>query len=436
MSSYDSTVDPRARDDSKVDVYRKISWRIMPFIVFCYLCAYLDRVNVGFAKLQMLSDLKFSDAVYGFGAGIFFIGYFFFEVPSNLALHKIGARRWIARILITWSIISALTLLVKTPTQFYLVRFLLGVAEAGFSPGIMLYLTYWFPAKKRGFALGLYYIAIPLAGVVGGPASGWILHSFAHSSTMAGWQWLFLLEALPAFFAGFAVLVLMVDRPHDARWLTEAQKHEVTTAIALEDAQKTEHGNAKAFLKDRNIWKLCAVYFCQIIGLYGISFWLPSIIKDSGIRDVEVIGWLSAIPYLVSVPVIVLTGMSADRFRSRRMHFSVALVIGAAAFAASGAVTGQPMWTVVALSVAASGILSALSLFWGIPSAFLAGTSAAIGIAAINCIGNLAGFVSPYMVGLLNVWTHDNRFGLYAVAVSMALGAVFVRSISGKLADR
>ena len=206
---------------ARVDVYRKITWHIMPFIVVCYLCAYLDRVHVGFAKLQMLADLQFSDSIYGLGAGIFFIGYFIFEVPSNLILHRVGARRWIARIMVTWAIISAATLFVSTPTEFYIVRFLLGVAEAGFSPGIMLYLTYWFPAKKRGFALGFYYIAIPLAGLVGGPLSGWILETLAHSTVMKGWQWLFLLEALPALVAGIAVLFIMVDRPEQAKWLTD-----------------------------------------------------------------------------------------------------------------------------------------------------------------------------------------------------------------------
>jgi D-galactonate transporter len=425
-----------AAPSARTDVYRKIGWRIMPFIVLCYLCAYLDRVNVGFAKLQMLTDLHISDAVYGFGAGIFFIGYFIFEVPSNLMLQRVGARRWIARIMITWAIISALTLLVKTPMQFYVARFFLGVAEAGFSPGIMLYLTYWFPAKKRGFALGVYYIAIPLSGVVGGPLSGWILGAFSQSTVMAGWQWLFLIEAIPALIAGMAVLALMVDRPTQAKWLTDEEKALVTSEIDREDAQKTTHHSIGAALSDRQIWKLCAVYFCQIIGLYGISFWLPSIIKDSGLSDITTIGWLSAVPYLVAVPAIILTGMSSDRFRSRRMHFSVALVIGSLGFAASGYVGQHPTLAVIWLCVAAAGILSALSLFWSIPSAFLAGTSAAVGIAGINCVGNLAGFVSPYMVGWLNVTTHDNRMGLYAVAGFMLVGAVLVRTISGKLADR
>lgn len=420
----------------RFDVYRKITWRIMPFIVLCYLCAYLDRVNVGFAKLQMMNDLKFTDAIYGLGAGIFFIGYFIFEVPSNLILHKVGARRWIARIMITWAIISAATLFVQTPTQFYVVRFLLGVAEAGFSPGIMLYLTYWFPAKKRGFALGFYYIAIPLAGVVGGPLSGWILDAFGTSSVMRGWQWLFLLEAIPSLVAGIAVLFLMVDKPEQAQWLTTEEKRAVVEEIKREDSAKTTHASSGSFIADSRLWKLCIVYFCQIIGLYGISFWLPSIIKNAGITDNTMIGWLSAIPYFIAIPAIILSGISADRFRSRRMHFSVALVIGAIGLAFSGYVGKDPTLAVIGLSIGTAGTLSALSLFWGIPTAFLAGTSAAAGIAAINCIGNLAGFVSPYMVGWLNDVTGNVKIGLYAVAAFMVLGAILVRMLSAKFADQ
>ncbi|OWY26575.1 MFS transporter [Herbaspirillum robiniae] len=420
----------------RFDVYRRISWRIMPFIVLCYLCAYLDRVNVGFAKLQMMNDLQFSDAIYGLGAGIFFIGYFIFEVPSNLILHKVGARVWIARIMITWAVISAATLFVQTPTQFYVARFLLGVAEAGFSPGIMLYLTYWFPARKRGFALGFYYIAIPLAGVVGGPLSGWILDAFSQSAVMRGWQWLFLIEAIPSLVAGIAVLFLMVDKPEQAQWLSSEEKRQVIEEIRREDSAKTTHESSASFLRDSRLWKLCLVYFCQIIGLYGVSFWLPSIIKGSGITDNTTIGWLSAIPYLVAIPAIIITGITADRYRSRRMHFSVALVIGALGLAFSGYIGRDPTLAVIGLSVGTAGTLSALSLFWGIPSAFLAGTSAAAGIATINCVGNLAGFVSPYMVGWLNDATGNVKIGLYAVGAFMVLGAILVRMISAKFADQ
>ncbi|MGU3537988.1 MFS transporter [Methylobacterium sp. A54F] len=425
----------RARP-AETNVYRKITWRIMPFIVICYLCAYLDRVNVGFAKLQMMSDLGFSDAVYGFGAGVFFIGYFIFEVPSNLALHKLGARVWIARIMITWAIISALTLFVTTPLQFYVARFFLGLAEAGFSPGIMLYLTYWFPARKRGFALGFYYIAIPLAGIVGGPVSGLILQHFDGSTVMKAWQWLFLLEAAPSLLAGIAVLFLMVDKPDQATWLTDAEKAEVNAELRREEGDKIVHASSMDFLKDARIWKLSGVYFMTIIGLYGISFWLPSVVKDSGIKDVALIGWLSAVPYLVAVPCIILTGISADRTRRRRIHFSAALAIGALGLAMAGYVGQSPAAAVFWLSVGTAGMLSALSLFWGVPCAFLAGTSAAAGIATINCIGNLAGFVSPYMVGGLNVLTGNPAIGLYAVAACMLAGAVLMRIIPAALGDR
>jgi len=432
----ETTSQTSAHAGSKVDVYRRIAWRIMPFIIFCYLTAYLDRVNVGFAKLQMMQDLQFSDAIYGFGAGVFFIGYFFFEVPSNLILHRVGARIWIARIMITWSIISAAMLFVQTPMHFYIARFLLGVAEAGFSPGIMLYLTYWFPSKKRGLSLGLYYIAIPLAGVIGGPISGIIMATLKDSTVMANWQWLFLLEAIPSFIAGIAVLFLMVDKPAKATWLSDAQKQEVQNDLAREDAVKTEHASVRSFMGDRNIWKLTAVYFCQIIGLYGISFWLPSLIKQSGIQDVAYVGWISAIPYLLALPAIIISGMTADKTAKRRQHFSGALLIGALGFIACPLVGANPVLVVLALCVATAGVLSALSLFWGIPSAFLAGVSAAAAIAGINCMGNLAGFVSPYMVGWLNTFTGHTDTGLYAVAAFLTLGALLVWQVPKALADR
>jgi D-galactonate transporter len=430
------TLNPAVDVAARPDVYRRIAWRLMPFIVLCYCCAYLDRVNVGFAKLRMLSDLHFTDVTYGLGAGIFFVGYFFFEVPSNLLLHKFGARKWITRIMLSWGVISALTLFVHTPAQFYIARFMLGAAEAGFSPGIMLYLTYWFPAKKRGTALGFYYIAIPLAGIIGGPLSGIILHSFAQSPIMRDWQWLFLFEAIPSLIVGLAVLFFLTDRPEDARWLSQAEKHQVTSELAAEDRTRTVYAGIKQFLKDANIWKLTGVYFCQIVGLYGLSFWLPSIIKSTGIHDLATLGWISTVPYIVAIPAIIITGLSADRFRTRRLHFALALVVGAAGFAASGMFTLNLMLTVISLSVAAAGILSGLSLFWGVPTAFLAGTSAAVGIAFINSIGSLAGFVSPYMVGWLNMHTGNAKAGLFAVAAFMVLGALAVKAIPRQLGDR
>ncbi|PLZ01514.1 MFS transporter [Burkholderia sp. WAC0059] len=420
----------------QTDVYRKIAWRIMPLVVLCYIGAYLDRVNVGFAKLKMLSDLGMSDAVYGLGAGIFFIGYFVFEVPSNLILHKVGARRWIARIMVTWAIISAATLFVRTPMQFYGARFLLGLAEAGFSPGVMLYLTYWFPSKKRAFALAIYYIAIPLAGVIGGPLSGWVLDAFSGSTVMKGWQWLFLIEAIPTLVIGIVVYFFMVDRPDDATWLSERERAEVTENLRREDADKVVHASSLAFIADRRIWKLSAIYFMTIIGLYGITFWLPSIVKESGVSSMSLIGWLSAIPYVVAIIAIVLTGMSADRTRARRLHFAIAMAVGAAGLALSGYVGHNPASAVLWLCVATAGMLSGLSLFWGVPSSFLAGTSAAAGIATINCIGNLAGFVANYLVGWLNVLTGKPAIALYVVAASMLVAAGMIYIIPAHAADR
>jgi D-galactonate transporter len=436
MINLKATLLPVITSAAETKAYEKIAWRLLPFIVICYVIAYLDRVNVGFAKLQMLSDLKFTDAIYGLGAGMFFVGYFICEVPSNLALAKFGARKWIARIMISWGIIAALTAFVRTPMQFYVVRFFLGMAEAGFSPGIMLYLTYWFPARKRGFALGIYYIAIPLSGVIGGPVSGWIMDAFKNSAVMSGWQWLFLLEAIPSILIGIVVLFVLVDKPQQAKWLTAEEKQLVVSAIHREGQGKTEHGSVLDFLKDRRLWLLSLVYFCQIMGLYAVSFWVPSIIKASGVQNVMSIGLLSAIPYSAAIAAIVITGITADRTRARRLHFSIAMVLGAIGLSASVFVRINPILAVFFLSLGAAATLSGVSLFWGIPTAFLAGVSAAAGIAAINSVGNLAGFLSPYMVGWLNDATHRNEVGMYAVSVFMIIGALLIRAIPGRLADR
>lgn len=427
-----------SREDSfgTPDTYRKILWRIMPLIVFCYVGAYLNRVNVGFAELRMLGDLGFSDAVYGLGAGIFFVGYFLFEVPSTLILHRVGARRWVARIMITWSVISAATLFVKTPLQFYTARFLLGIAEAGFSPGIMLYLTYWFPARLRASALAIYYISIPLAGVVGGPPSGWILQHFAHSAVMRDWQWLFALEAIPSLVGSMIVLLFMDDNPERASWLSDSEKLQVTEVLARENADKASHPSAMHFLRDGRIWQLSGIYFLTTAGLYGITFWLPSILQSSGVTDAASIGWLSAIPYLASIVAILATGATADKTRARRLHFAAAMGIGAVGLAISGYVGHSPTAAVVCLTVATAGALAGLSLFWGVPSSFLAGISAAAGIATINSLGNLAGFATNYVVGWLNVVTGNTAVALYVVAGCMLGAGLLIYTIPRGIADR
>ena len=409
--------------------YARVTWRLIPLLFICYVAAYLDRVNVGFAKLQMLNDLNFSESIYGLGAGIFFIGYFLFEVPSNLLLHKLGARRWIARILISWGLISGCMMFVQTPTMFYVLRFLLGVAEAGFFPGIILYLTYWYPAARRSQVTSLFMTGIPMAGVIGGPLSGWILTSFNGVSGMAGWKWLFVIEALPSVALGFVVMYFLDDRIADAKWLSADQKRLLQRNIEKESTQGGDHSALGAF-RNAKVWVLCAAYFGFIMGLYGIGFWLPSLIKASGISSPTTIGWLVAIPYSAAVVCMILTSRHSDRTGERRWHIAVPALVGAAALVVSTFVPQTPMWAIVTLTIATMGILTGLAQFWVLPPAFLGGAAAAAGIALINSVGNLAGFVSPFAVGWIKDTTGSTNNGLYVIAASLVVGGAIVLAVA------
>lgn len=426
--------DKLVQRDVENAAYAKVTWRLIPFLFLCYVFAYLDRVNVGFAKLQMLSDLKFSETIYGLGAGIFFIGYFLMEVPSNLALHRFGARKWIARIMISWGIISAAMIFVKTPTVFYILRFLLGVAEAGFFPGIILYLTYWYPASRRSKITALFMTGIPIAGVVGGPLSGWILQRFHNVNGMPGWQWLFLLEAIPSLVTGVVTFFYLNDKIGDAKWLNTEEKAVLERSLASESG-KIEVHNASGAFKSGRVWVLCACYFGIIMGLYGISFWLPSLIKASGVTDELNIGLLTMIPYGFAAVGMVVIGRSSDRTKERRWHVAVPAVIGAAGLIVSTFVPHQPALAVLALTFATVGILGALCQFWSIPPAFLGGAAAAAGIALINSVGNLAGFVSPYVVGWIKDATKSTDIGLYCIAVSLVAAAWIVLTIPKKVVN-
>jgi len=429
---------PYSADLTQLDVensaYAKVTWRLIPFLFICYVFAYLDRVNVGFAKLQMLSDLKFSETIYGLGAGIFFIGYFLMEVPSNLALHRFGARKWIARIMISWGVISAAMIFVKTPTVFYILRFLLGVAEAGFFPGIILYLTYWYPASRRSKITALFMTGIPLAGVIGGPLSGWILDRFHNVNGMPGWQWLFLLEALPSLVAGVVTFFYLVDRIADAKWLNPEEKAVLERSLASEAGNIEVHNVSGAF-KNSRVWVLCACYFGIVMGLYGISFWLPTLIKASGVSGAFDIGLLTMIPYGAAAIAMVLIGRSSDRNKERRWHVAVPAIIGAVGLVTSTFVPHQTGLAVVALSIATAGIFGALCQFWSIPPAFLGGAAAACGIALINSVGNLAGFVSPYLVGWIKDATKSTDIGLYCVAISLLAAAAIVLTVPKKVVN-
>jgi D-galactonate transporter len=409
--------------DAESRTYRKVAWRLIPFLFLCYVVAYLDRVNVGFAKLQMLSDLKFSETAYGLGAGIFFIGYFLFEIPSNLILHRTGARRWIARIMITWGFLSATMMFVRSEPMFYLLRFLLGAAEAGFFPGIILYLTYWFPAQRRGRIVALFMTAIAMSGVVGGPLSGWIMTAFAGVNGWAGWQWLFLLEGLPAVLIGVTVLFYLDDSIDAAGWLQPSEKALLKAAIAKDNTGKV-HLSVGQTLRDPRVLLLSALYFCFIMGLYGVSFWLPQLIKGLGVKGLMDIGLLSAIPYGVAAIAMVAVGRSSDLSAERRWHLIVPALVGAIGLVLAGVFGSTPLLGMAALTLGTVGVLSTLPVFWTLPTALLGGSAAAAGIALINSVGNLAGFLSPYMVGAIKDATGQTTLGLYCLAASMVLGAI------------
>lgn len=405
--------------------YGRVTRRLIPFLFLCYIVAYLDRVNVGFAKLQMLEDLRFSDAVYGFGAGIFFAGYFLFEVPSNIVLHRVGARIWIARIMITWGIISACMMFVRSARAFYLLRFLLGVAEAGFFPGIILYLTYWFPSERRARAVALFMSAVALSGVVGGPLSGWIMQELDGSLGWGGWQWLFLLEGIPSVLVGISVLFYLDDSIAHARWLSEREKKLLEVKLSA-DVRTEQAVEIRSIFSDRRVWLMSAVYFCLVMGLYGVTFWLPQIIENMGHQDIFVVGLLTAVPYGLATVAMILSSRHSDRTGERRWHLALSAFVGGGGLVLTALAGTHATLALTALSLATMGIMSALPVFWPIPTAFLGGGAAAAGIAMVNSLGNVAGFASPFMVGAVMEATGSLETGLLLLALSLALAGILV----------
>jgi D-galactonate transporter len=411
------------REQLEASTYAKVTARLLPFLFLSYVAAYLDRVNVGFAKLQMLNDLQFSETVYGLGAGIFFIGYFLFEVPSNIIMHKVGARVWIGRIMITWAILSAAMVFVSSPALFYVLRFFLGVAEAGFFPGIVLYLTYWFPAKRRSRMNALFMIGIPIAGVVGGPLSGWILNALHGFHGMSGWQWLFLVEAVPSLVLGVVTIFYLPNSIRAASWLSNEEKQLLEENIATENTGKVDHALSGVFGNPR-VWLMAAIYFCCMMGLYGVGFYLPTLIKAAGVKDALDVGLLTAIPYGCAVVAMLAIAKSADRTRERRWHFTVASALGSLGLLLATIYGNNVMLAMAALSLGTAGLLATMPVFWTYPSSILGGTAAAAGIAMINSVGNLAGFVSPSIIGWMKDVTHSTNAGMYVVSAALLLGAV------------
>ena len=407
----------------------KVRWRLIPFLFLLYVIAYLDRVNVGYAALDMNRELGFSAAVYGFGSGIFFLSYTLLEVPSNLVLARVGARRWIARIMITWGLVSMAMVFVATPLSFYLLRFLLGAAEAGFFPGLLLYLTHWFPARERARAVALFMTATAMAGVIGAPISSAILQ-LDGAGGLHGWQWLFIIEGLPAVLLAPIVLRRLTERPADATWLSPDERDWLTREMAKEHDQTSGMAlTFRAAASSGRLWALSAMYCCIVIAFYGVSFWLPQIVQATGGLSSATVILLTAIPYVAATIGMVVVGVRSDAKGERRWHVAVPCLIGATGFVLTALAPQTAVVSLAALSIAAFGIWGTLGPFWAMPTAFLRGTAAAGGIALVNSIGNIGGFVGPFAVGWVRQATGSFEVALLALAGVLVVAAAIALSL-------
>ncbi|HFX6314073.1 MFS transporter [Acinetobacter schindleri] len=408
---------------------KKITWRIVPFIMILYLIAYIDRVNIGFAALTMKEDLGFTASVLGFGAGIFFLGYFLFEVPSNVILHKVGARIWIARVMLTWGLIAGGMAFVDSTTSFYVMRFLLGVAEAGFFPGIILYLSYWFPARHRAGVIAMFMAAAPIAVAIGSPISAALLQMDGIWG-FAGWQWMFVIEAIPAVILGIVVFFYMTDRPEKAKWLKEDERNWLVKTMQDEDVGKNsnQHHSILRGLLNPRVLALALVYFGTSAGLYTLSIWAPQIIKDLGVSSMTV-GLVNAIPPIISVVAMVLWSRHSDRTGERTWHVAIACMLAAVGLVIAAG-THNMVGLIAALTIINVGISCSKPPLWSMPTLFLSGTAAATGIATINSIGNLGGFAGPVMIGWIKDQTGSYAGGLYFVAGLLVLSTVLTLILS------
>jgi MFS family permease len=413
-------------------VHAKVIRRILPFLTGCFVLAYLDRLNIGFAKLQLAGDLHLSDTAYGLGAGIFFLGYLLLEVPGNLILTRIGARAWIARIMIVWGIVSAATAFVRSSLELDFARFLLGAAEAGFFPGVLFYLTLWFPDSRRAHVVSFFISAIAIAGIIGGPLAGVILQQLAHAGNLRGWQWLFILEGVPSVLAGIAALFILDDTVADAAWLTSDEKALITEAIDREAAAKPSVPTARIFA-DIRIWFLGCIYFCFCMGLFGVSFWLPQLLKNAGAQDPLQIGLLCAVPYAVAIPAMIWIARRSDAGGKRVGYVYLCSLLGCVGLTLSAFYGRDLTIALGALTIATVGILAVYPLLWAISTAYLrAGGASCAGIAIINSLGASAGFFSPYLIGIVRDTTQSTMGGMLAIAAAMALGGALTAAWSAR----
>jgi D-galactonate transporter len=418
------------RSDDEAAAYNRAAWKLIPFLLILYIISFLDRVNVGFAKLQMSADIGLSDAVFGLGAGIFFIGYAACEIPSNLLLQRFGARIWISRILVVWGAISVCFMFVTTPAQFLTLRFLLGIAEAGFYPGIVLYLTYWFPGKLRSQVCALFFVGIPIAGLIGSPLSGFIMKQMAGVSGFSGWQWLFLLEGAPAIIGGIVTFFYLSNGPKDAKWLAARDRDIIVPALEADEAAHRAMGHGHRLidaLLSGKVWLLAVTNFTLLGGIYGISFWMPQIVKDLGVQDVFLNGLVTSIPFAVACVAMIVVGRSSDRTRERKWHIMLSAAVGALGLVGGATLTATPVLALASLSLALGGALASIVVLWVLPSALLTGAANAGGLALMATIGNLGGYAAPYVVGLAKEATGRTDCGLYLMAGAMILGALLVQ---------
>ncbi|PSK85962.1 sugar phosphate permease [Murinocardiopsis flavida] len=428
MSEVPHAPQTRASTAEEDAVYRKVGRRLLPFLLLCYTFAYLDRVNIGFAKLHMQDDIGLTEAAFGLGAGLFFLAYAFLEIPSNLLMEKIGAKKTITRIMVLWGLASAAMAFVQNEAMFYVLRVLLGVFEAGFAPGIILYLTYWYSARRMAAAMGIYMLAGPVGSILGSGASALIISGFDGLGGLAGWQWMFLVEGLPCVVLGYLFWRSMADRPQDAHWLSAREKEVIGAAVARTRAQTT-HSFA-AVLKDAQIYVMSVAYFGMMCGIYAASFWLPTILQENGVEGTLNIGFLTAVPYVFAIVAMVWLGRSSDRFQDRKWHTVLPTVTAAVALLVS-ALTGQVFAvSFTAMIIAVAAVWGAYTVFWAVPAEHFGGTAAAGGIALINTVGILGGFVSPYLIGLVKEATGSTQAGLLVMVGLLAastLALFFIR---------
>ncbi len=424
-----SPSEPRQFSESfEKAVYAKVTRRLIPFLFLCFVFAYVDRVNLGFAKLQMQHDLGITDAAYGLGAGMFFLGYFLFEIPCNMALQKVGAKRWLGPIMVVWGVVSACQMFVKSETALYVIRFILGVAESGFFPGVILYLTFWYPRKHRAKMIAAFMAAIPLSGILGGPISGWILQSMNSAAGLRAWQWLFVFEAIPSVIAGVLTFYFLADNPGKAGWLNDEEKSLLEDRLQEEDRLKRLEAPGHSTLLDAfrstKVWLLCLIYFGQVMVNYGVSFWLPQIVKDTLSKEPLTIGLLTAIPWTLAVVAMLVLGHHSDKTGERRWHIGLTSILSSLAFAASAIPGISGVLSLVALSIATASIVSSFSMFWSLPTTLLSGAAASAGIAWINSVGNLAGYLSPFLVGKIRDTTHSMVLALLMLSFSCMVSGI------------